>query len=417
MFDRNRLHFDMGIWAAYAVFVSMIAPFAREPVLEVLDRLGFEKLVNNHGGTIYIAFLAATVLVPLTVVLWRSGLLCHRSHGRAVTRNKAGLALFHKGDYEGAIVEFTEAIQLDPRLAGPYANRGAALLHLNQDSEALEDLNEAIRLNPALAAALSWRGQLWSKMGDNQKALADFNAALKLEPDSAPLFARRGHVLIQCRQYERALDDFDAAITLGDTTGECFFARGSLFSDRGEYDLALRDFTEAIRIDGSKPIFYSNRGMTRMARGDLDGAIADFDCAVRQNPGDGLYLNNRGVAHTRRGNYSRAFADLKEAVRLAPAFPNGLKNLAWLLATCPDPAYRDGLKAVSHARLALELAGDKPIEWYAILAAAHAEAGDFAEAIRRQSHCIEHSPKEARADLEVRLALYKAGLPFRSAPE
>src|SRR5207244_689234 len=98
-------------------------------------------------------------------------------------------------------------------------------------------------------------------------------------------------------------------------------------------------------------------------------------------------------------NYSRAVSDFDEAMRLSPALPNSYKNLAWLLATCPQPEFRDGAKAVAHAQKALELSDHKVVEWFAILAAAHAEAGNFEEAIRWQTQCIDKAPPKLRGEL------------------
>jgi hypothetical protein len=58
----------------------------------------------------------------------------------------------------------------------------------------------------------------------------------------------------------------------------------------------------------------------------------------------------------------------------------------------------------------------KPIEWLAVLAAAHAEAGDFEEAVRWQKKCLDGSLAAEKAKLQETLAQYRAGLPFRHQP-
>ena len=58
-------------------------------------------------------------------------------------------------------------------------------------------------------------------------------------------------------------------------------------------------------------------------------------------------------------------------------------------------------------------AREKEVEWFGVLAAAYAEAGDFAEAIRFQTHCVDKSPPAAKHDMESRIEAYKLGQPHR----
>jgi tetratricopeptide (TPR) repeat protein len=416
--DLRKLALAKCAWAVYAAALAAIAPFLLEPFLELLDSLGFERAVDIYGGFLFIAAWFVATTAPLVLLLWRHGIFKRvwqkmTPRGRAESLNQAGLALLGQGQCQDAITRFSEAIRQNPRLAAAHANRGIALMRLNWDRAALDDLDEAIRLDSSSAVTFSWRGELWSKLGNLQSALADHDAAVERKPAQPVFLARRGAVRIQLKDFDRALDDFDAAITIDDPSGDCHFARGSLLFDRREYDRAISDFTEALRRGASRAMVYSNRGMALLATGYLDLAIDDFAEAIRLDPAQALFFNNRGAAHLDRGDYAEALADLNEAIRLTPAFPNSYKNLAWLMATCPDPAYRDGALAVGHCRKAIELTGNKVVEWFAVLAAAYAEAGDFLEAIRWQSKCLVESPSASRTDLESRLHLYESGQPFR----
>src|SRR5207249_1772518 len=100
-------------------------------------------------------------------------------------------------------------------------------------------------------------------------------------------------------------------------------------------------------------------------------------------------------------------------IRLDPRFPNPNKHLAWLQATCPEAPFRHGPAAVVHATRALELSEWKATEWFAVLAAAYAEAGNFEDAVKWQTKCRDESPADARAKMEERIALYQARQTFR----
>ena len=115
----------------------------------------------------------------------------------------------------------------------------------------------------------------------------------------------------------------------------------------------------------------------------------------------------------REGELERARADLARAVELEPSEPNGLNELAWLLATHPEPSIRNGAAAV---RLALEGCERTRFEDEIILdtlAAAYAEAGDYARAVEFQKRAIALAPEAAVEEEKLRLALYERGEPYR----
>ena len=53
-----------------------------------------------------------------------------------------------------------------------------------------------------------------------------------------------------------------------------------------------------------------------------------------------------GVALDISGRPNEAIEPLREALRLLPDQPAPMNNVAWILATCPDPARRDPGKAL-----------------------------------------------------------------------
>jgi serine/threonine protein kinase/lipopolysaccharide biosynthesis regulator YciM len=91
-----------------------------------------------------------------------------------------------------------------------------------------------------------------------------------------------------------------------------------------------------------------------------------------------------------------------------------LNDLAWLLATSTDPAQRDGGSAVGFAEKAVANTQRKDPGILDTLAAAYAEAGEFAKAANVQREAIDLCKDEkTKNDLAVRLKLYESNTPFR----
>ena len=69
-------------------------------------------------------------------------------------RNNLGLALARLGRNPEAIVEFHEAVRLDPNNAAPaHANLGWALLASGKAQESIPEFEAALQLNPEFKAA------------------------------------------------------------------------------------------------------------------------------------------------------------------------------------------------------------------------------------------------------------------------
>jgi tetratricopeptide (TPR) repeat protein len=298
---------------------------------------------------------------------------------RAIERNNVGMAHFNQGALLEAVAAFDEALRLDPTLTAALFNRGQAHLLLRRLDAAQADFETQLRLSPGSPYALAGRGEVWATRGDLDRAQADYEAALQLAPENAVLLMRRGQVHLA----------------------------------KNQLDEAVAALSAALERDSRQAVAWRDRGLAWYHKGDHARAVADATEAILLAPSDALAFNNRGAAHLKAGAYAAARADFQEAIRLDPRLPNAHRHLAWLQATCPQAEFRDGAAAVANAVRALELNGGKPVEWFAVRAAAHAEAGDFAEAVEWQTRCLDESPPEAADALRARLELYQARQAYR----
>jgi TPR repeat protein len=135
-----------------------------------------------------------------------------------------------------------------------------------------------------------------------------------------------------------------------------------------------------------------------------------------------MYFAGEGV-EADAARAARMYADL---LPHAPRIAGNM--LAWIRATHPDPALRDGEEALRIARSLVERpvpAGPSPADLHDTLAAALAEAGDPAAAVDAQLRALALLEQEAtpglagldvarrRAQQRRRLAAYRAGRPWR----
>ena len=101
-----------------------------------------------EGHTVRIVILAKITLCLISIGCTQQG---DGNMSRAAAEHyNRGLAWDKKGEYDKAIADYTEAIQLDPKLAPAFNNRGLAWDEKGEHDKAIADYNEANRLDPRL---------------------------------------------------------------------------------------------------------------------------------------------------------------------------------------------------------------------------------------------------------------------------
>ena len=125
---------------------------------------------------------------------------------------------------------------------------------------------------------------------------------------------------------------------------------------------------------------------------------------------------NLGLALWSLGKTEHAVQEYRKIVSVKPNWATAANSLAWILATDRKKKIRNGIEAIRWARVACKGDGRKNPEYLDTLAAAYAEAGHFAEAVRTARESLNLARSAADTDLaeevEKRLQLYRAEKAF-----
>jgi tetratricopeptide (TPR) repeat protein len=156
-------------------------------------------------------------------------------------------------------------------------------------------------------------------------------------------------------------------------------------------------------------------GVALCAQGRCGEGMPHLEAAAAIDPTSPDIQRNLAEADGSSGRMAEAAAHYLRALEARPDDVRLLNRAGWILATDRGMA-RDGRRAVTLAEHAVQLTARQDVESLDTLAAAYAEVGRFDEATATASEALRLAPSREPAivpELEQRLALYRAGKPFR----
>ena len=226
-----------------------------------------------------------------------------------------------------AMREYSRAIELDPKYAFAYINRGNIYSNKNDYDLAITDYTRAIELDPKSVSAYNNRGNAYYRKNDHDRAITDYNKAIELSPKYAVAYDNRGDAYRGKNDHDRAIADYNKAIELDPKYAFAYNGRGIAYRSKGDNDSAIANFSKAIELNPKYAVAYINRGNIYGSKNDYDRAIADFTRAIDSNPKYALAYRNRGIAYAQLGRKEEAMANFQKVLELEP---NDQDSKAWL---------------------------------------------------------------------------------------
>ena len=165
-----------------------------------------------------------------------------------------------------------------------YFNRG---LNGSVTRKKIELFTKALELNPKLAAAYEQRGLLYYFQGKYDKLIQDYQTYLDLAPEKAEAYRMLGLGYLKNGDYELAIPHFTRAIELEPQHPAGYAYRAEAYHMRGNDEEAIRDSTAAVQLRGdtrARSEAYRTRARTYRKMGLMDLAYADTRSAWESDP-------------------------------------------------------------------------------------------------------------------------------------
>lgn len=193
-----------------------------------------------------------------------------------------GDAYLKDGKYQEAVIEFRNAIQIDPKFAQAHRQLAQTYLSLNNGDAAFRELEETVGLDPTNS--------------DTQLSLAQ--------------------LLIGRRQYEQAQAALDKVLAAEPSNARAHAVLAEKYSSTRDLPNAISELQKAIDLDSSHIEYYASLGAIELAAGRPSDAEAVYVKAIQKQPNSVQAHVTLGQFYFSQSRTAESEAELRAAAKL-----------------------------------------------------------------------------------------------------
>jgi TolB-like protein/Tfp pilus assembly protein PilF len=190
---------------------------------------------------------------------------------------------------DSAIMEFKQAIQLDPDYVLAWAGLGDAYSQMNR----------------LFGLSLAWN--------DSSKTAG--TRAVRLDSSSSEAYKALANAYYYAKQYDEAFDLLEKAVSLSPSDAKAMANLGNIYLTRGELYEAIKWMIKGADLDPNGFITPINIGWTYRLLGNLDKAEYWLNRSIRIRPYPDTY-RELGYTYVLQGNSDRAIGLIPEILKL-----------------------------------------------------------------------------------------------------
>ncbi len=268
--------------------------------------------------------LAAVLLASIGLHLACSGSRQKDAEVEAFLQNSAGYYLkkgsdaITAGNYHEALLNFRQAIVLTPFDPVAHNDIGVAFYHLGQFDSAMVYYQAAIRLRPDYIRAISNLSKTYLELDNKSYALAAAERIVELAPDSPTGYLLRAEVFEKNNEIEQAFQATREALALDSTQADVRHNLGVLYFRSGRLDQAIACYQRVLSQDSSHAAAYFNLGNALARKCLLEEAQFNYRQALHFKPEMTSAANNHGLVYLYMERLQEAARDFHHALLSDP---------------------------------------------------------------------------------------------------
>ncbi|MGB6822875.1 MAG: tetratricopeptide repeat protein, partial [Candidatus Acidiferrales bacterium] len=180
---------------------------------------------------------------------------------------------------------FLASCARDPQKAkANYVQKGVAYMKKGQYSSAVIEYKNALKIDPTYVDAYIKLAQADEALGDAQSSYAALEKAVEIDPNRTDSRFERARFFLAVQHFREAEDDATFVIKLDPNNGEAYRIRGSALAAEKKYEQALQDFSKAVELEPTKASPYLDVALANIALQRLPEAEQNFKKAIQVDP-------------------------------------------------------------------------------------------------------------------------------------
>lgn len=183
--------------------------------------------------------------------------------------------------WKDSLTLWNDVIKKYPNLPKAFASRGEAYSDIGQYDQAILDYTEAIEITPKYADAYYNRGNAYSKNDMLDQAILDYTKAIEIKPNYAEAYYNRGNAYGKKKKFDQAISDYTKALVINPHYVGAYTNRGSIYYVKRQYEQAISDFNEALKINPNYSLAYFNKALACETVGQLWDAVQAYKGFIR----------------------------------------------------------------------------------------------------------------------------------------
>ena len=221
--------------------------------------------------------------------------------GNSIAESNLGHAMERRGDVDGAMVHFLEAVRLNPRYPDAQFNVAHVLVLRGKPEEAIVHYSLGLEEDANDAKAISEMGVAYAKLGRWDEAISCYRRALRARSDDSLTFFRMGLAMI----------------------------------GRGDFAGSVEWLGKAIKLKSDWPEAHNNIAAALLQLNRREEAIGHLLTAVRLRPDYGIAHKQLANAYYLLGDYPAAWREVSLARKSGAELDE--RFLSALTSSMPEP--------------------------------------------------------------------------------
>eukprot|EP00003_Mantamonas_plastica_P009063 TRINITY_DN182_c0_g1_i1.p1 TRINITY_DN182_c0_g1~~TRINITY_DN182_c0_g1_i1.p1 ORF type:complete len:1443 (+),score=471.69 TRINITY_DN182_c0_g1_i1:1462-5790(+) len=161
--------------------------------------------------------------------------------------------MYHKRDFQAAIMFYDVAHQMDNTDLLPLINKCIALRNLKRHEDALKVFEEVIELTGHNPKFILDTANSVADLGEIELAISFFDTAIELDGEDPVIWECKGYALLSFEMFAEAIEAFEQAIRFGAKEPEIWFLKGTACEKLGRFVDAKQAFECVLQLQPDHP--------------------------------------------------------------------------------------------------------------------------------------------------------------------